>query len=77
MAVRSPGAAMKSSPCSLQLEKAHTKATKPSAARKKENDRFAAIRGNNSEKAMATHSNTLAWKIPWAEEPGRLQFIGS
>ena len=26
-----------------------------------------------SEKAMATHSSTLAWKIPWAEEPGRLQ----
>ena len=25
------------------------------------------------EKAMASHSNTLAWKIPWAEEPGRLQ----
>ena len=24
---------------------------------------------------MATHSSTLAWKIPWAEEPGRLQFI--
>ena len=26
-----------------------------------------------SEKAMATHSSTLAWRIPWAEEPGRLQ----
>ena len=25
------------------------------------------------EKAMAPHSSTLAWKIPWAEEPGRLQ----
>ena len=25
------------------------------------------------EKAMATHSSTLAWKIPWMEEPGRLQ----
>ena len=25
------------------------------------------------EKEMATHSNTLAWKIPWVEEPGRLQ----
>ena len=25
-----------------------------------------------SEKAMATHSSTLAWKIPWTEEPGRL-----
>ena len=30
-----------------------------------------------SEKAMATHSSTLAWKIPWMEEPGRLQFMGS
>ena len=25
---------------------------------------------------MATHSSTLAWKIPWREEPGRLQSIG-
>ena len=30
-----------------------------------------------SEKAMATHSSTLAWKILWTEEPGRLQFMGS
>ena len=29
------------------------------------------------EKAMATHSSTLAWKIPWTEEPGGLQSIGS
>ena len=29
------------------------------------------------DKAMATHSSTLAWKIPWTEEPGRLQSIGS
>ena len=27
------------------------------------------------EKEMATHSSTLAWKIPWMEEPGRLQVI--
>ena len=26
---------------------------------------------------MATHSNTLAWKIPWMEEPRKLQFMGS
>ena len=26
-----------------------------------------------AEKAMATHSSTIAWKIPWTEEPGRLQ----
>ena len=29
------------------------------------------------EKAMAPHSSTLAWKIPWIEEPGRLQSMGS
>ena len=30
-----------------------------------------------SEKAMAPHSSTLAWKIQWMEEPGRLQSMGS
>ena len=42
------------------------------------------IEGNNRmgktrgllEKAMAPHSSTLAWKIPWLEEPGRLQSMG-
>ena len=29
------------------------------------------------EKAMAPHSSTLAWKIPWMEEPGRLQSMRS
>ena len=29
------------------------------------------------EKAMAPHSSTLAWKIPWTEEPDRLQSMGS
>ena len=28
-------------------------------------------------KTMASHSSTLAWKIPWTEEPGRLQSMGS
>ena len=28
------------------------------------------------EQEMATHSSTLAWKIPWTEEPGRLQSMG-
>ena len=28
------------------------------------------------EKKMATHSSVLAWKIPWTEEPGRLQSVG-
>ena len=31
----------------------------------------------SSEKALAPHSSTLAWKIPWTEEPGRLQSVGS
>ena len=30
-----------------------------------------------AEKAMAPHSSTLAWKISWTEEPGRLQSMGS
>ena len=29
------------------------------------------------EKEMVTHSSILAWKIPWTEEPGGLQFMGS
>ena len=32
---------------------------------------------SHSKKAMAPHSSTLAWKIPWTEEPGRLQSMGS
>ena len=32
---------------------------------------------DSSEKAMATHSRTLAWEIPWMEEPGRLQSMKS
>ena len=33
--------------------------------------------GDLLEKEMATHSSILAWKIPWKEEPGRLQSMGS
>ena len=33
--------------------------------------------GLPSEKAVASHSSTLAWKIPWTEEPGGLQSMGS
>ena len=29
------------------------------------------------EEGMATHSSILAWRIPWTEEPGRLQSMGS
>ena len=35
------------------------------------------LNDNILEKAMAAHSCTLAWRIPWTEEPGRLQSIGS
>ena len=34
------------------------------------------VRAVAPEKAMAPHSSTLAWKIPWTEEPGGLQSIG-
>ena len=33
--------------------------------------------GRSPGKEVATHSSTLAWKIPWTEEPDRLQFMGS
>ena len=35
------------------------------------------VREDLLEKKMATHSNILAWKIPWTEEPSRLQSMGS
>ena len=38
---------------------------------------FIFVYGVRVEKAMAPHSSTPAWKIPWTEEPGRLQSIGS
>ena len=38
---------------------------------------FGSYSRENTEKAMAPHSSTLAWKIPWMEEPGRLQSMGS
>ena len=34
-------------------------------------------REDTLEKEMASHSSTLGWKIPWMEEPGRLQSMGS
>ena len=33
--------------------------------------------GRSLEKEMATHSSILAWRVPWTEEPGRLQSTGS
>ena len=39
--------------------------------------RFQSLGGEDPlEKEMATHSSTLAWKIPWMKEPGRLQSMG-
>ena len=38
---------------------------------------FGAFRISVLEKAMGTHSSTLAWKIPWTEEPGELKSMGS
>ena len=33
-------------------------------------------REDSLEKEMATHFSTLSWRIPWTEDPGRLQFMG-
>ena len=41
------------------------------------NDSVVASSNDLAEKAMAPHFNTLAWKIPWTEEPGRLPSKGS
>ena len=38
---------------------------------------FQSLGRKDLEKDMATHSSSLAWKIPWMEEPGRLQSMGS
>ena len=38
---------------------------------------FKQIQGNLLEKSMAIHSSILAWRIPWTEEPGGLQSMGS
>ena len=37
-----------------------------------EESRLCSLLGYNMKKAMAPHSSTLAWKIPWTEEPGGL-----
>ena len=42
-----------------------------------ENNRMEKTRDLFTEKAIAPHSSTLAWKISWTEEPGRLQSMGS
>ena len=40
-------------------------------------DLFKRVVERFAEKAMAPHSSTLVWKIPWTEVPGRLQSMGS
>ena len=40
-------------------------------------ERLTAWLGASSEKAIAPHSSILAWRLPWTEEPGRLQSMGS
>ena len=39
--------------------------------------RLKQLSSSSSSQSMAPHSSTLAWKIPWTEEPGRLQSVGS
>ena len=46
----------------------------PMNSMKRQNDSFCPT---VMEKAMAAHSSTLAWKIPWTKEPGVLQSMGS
>ena len=43
----------------------------------KQQDQLEGYCNKIAEKVMAPHSSTLAWKIPWTEEPGRLQSMGS
>ena len=45
--------------------------------KKKKNYSFFFLTIPHLEKALATHSSTLAWKLPWTEEPGGLQSMGS
>ena len=63
----------------IKLKKNKTKERKKT--KNKKNKRqcqcFKATVTINLEKAMAPHSSTLAWKIPWMEEPGGLQSMGS
>ena len=40
-------------------------------------DTFSMLVEEEEGKTMAPHSSTLAWQIPWTEEPGRLQSMGS
>ena len=48
-----------------------------SSIQNKVSRKFHRFYADTAEKAMAPHSSTLAWKIPWTKEPGRLQSMGS
>ena len=69
---------LESIPHLLQLEKALIQQQRPRTTKNKsmnKNNFF--IKELAKEKAMAPHSSTLAWRIPWTEEPGGLQSMGS
>ena len=61
----------------LGLFGSHQRAVIAGDKKIEENNRMGKIRDLFMEKAMAPHSSTLAWKIPWMEEPGGLQSLGS
>ena len=48
----------------------------PSCDHQISSSKFAGVYSEPAEKAMTTHSSPLAWRIPWMEEPGRLQSMG-
>ena len=60
----------------MQIESTVRYHTYQNGHHQKRNQKIINARENMAEKAMAPHSSTLAWKIPWTEEPGRLQSIG-
>ena len=59
------------------LERTHLTPVISLYARTESNIVFKSTSRSSTEKAMATQSSALAWKIPWTEEPGRLQSMGS
>ena len=61
---------------SVQIRWINLESIIQSEVSQKEKDKYRILM-RISEKAMAPHSSTLAWKIPWMEEPGRLQSKGS
>ena len=70
---------MENSAVATGLEKVsfHSNTKKGNARECSNYHTIALISHTSMEKAMAPHSSTLAWKIPWTEEPGRLQSMRS